>query len=160
KLSDANAYLAMDRLMNRPEVTHASVLTPHYQSTLAKMQAHAGVVLQLHDTTVLDYSQRKTLGLSALGNGHGRGYLCHNSLAVAAQSREVFGLLSQILHQRVAVGKKDGVKKKRERATRESRLWSRAVAACPAVPAGKRWVDVCDRGADLFEFLASEVRLG
>jgi hypothetical protein len=160
KLSDPNDYIAMDRLMNRPESTHESVLTPHYQRTRAKMQAHAGVVLVLHDTTVLDYSKRKTLGLSALGNGHGCGYLCHNSLAVDPDSRDVFGLLSQILHQRVAVGKKEGVKKKRERQTRESRVWSRAVAACPAAPAGKRWVDVCDRGADLFEFLATEVRLG
>ncbi len=160
KLSDPNDYIAMDRLMNRPETTHESVLTPHYQCTLAKMQAHAGVVLMLHDTTVLDYSKRKKLKLAALGNGHGRGYLCHNSLAVDPESRDVFGLLSQILHQRVAVGKKEGVKKKRQRKTRESRLWSQAVQACPAVPAGKRWVDVCDRGADLFEFLASEVRLG
>lgn len=160
KLSDPNDYIAMDRLMNRPETTHESVLAPHQQRTLAKMQAHVGVVLVLHDTTVLDYSKREKLKLARVGNGHGRGYLCHNSLAVDPDSRDVFGLLSQILHQRVAVGKKEGVKKKRQRATRESRLWSRAVQACPAAPADKRWVDVCDRGADLFEFLATEVRLG
>lgn len=160
KFSNPNDYVAMDRLMNRKETTHASVLTPHYQRTLEKMQAHAGVVLIVHDTTVLDYSNRKTLKLTALGNGHGSGYLCHNSLAVDPQSRDVFGLLSQILHQRVAVGKKEGVRKKRTRDTRESRLWSCAVEACPAVPADKRWVDVCDRGADIFEFLATEVRLG
>jgi hypothetical protein len=160
KLSHPNDYVAMDRLMNRPETTHARVLLPHQQRTVAKMQAHTGVVLNLHDTTVLDYSKRKTLKLATIGNGHGRGYLCHNSLAVDPENRTVFGLVSQILHQRVAVGKKEGVKKKRERLTRESRLWSRAVEACPAAPAGKRWIDVCDRGADLFEFLATEVRLG
>jgi hypothetical protein len=160
KLSDPNDYIAMDRLMNRPEVTHESVLRPHQQRTVAKMEAHPGVVLLLHDTTVLDYSKRKTLKLARVGNGHGRGYLCHNSLAVDPESRDVFGLVSQILHQRVAVGKKEGVKKKRERLTRESRLWSRAVEACPTAPAGKRWVDVCDRGADLFEFLATEVQRG
>jgi len=159
KLSDPADYAAMDRLMNRPETTHASVLTPHYQRTREKMEEHAGVVLILHDTTVLDYSGRKALGLSALGNGHGSGYLCHNSLAVDPERRDVFGLVSQILHQRVAVGKKEGVKKKRARKTRESRLWSRAVEACPQAPAGKHWVDVCDRGADLFEFLAQEQRL-
>ena len=160
KLSDPNDYMAMDRLMNRPETTHERVLAPHRQRTLAKMQAHAGVVLVLHDTTVLDYSKREKLKLARVGNGHGRGYLCHNSLAVDPDNRDVFGLLSQILHQRVAVGKKEGVKKKRQRRTRESRLWSRAVEACPTAPADKRWVDVCDRGADLFEFLATEVRLG
>lgn len=160
KLSDPNDYIAMDRLMNRAEVTHASVLAPHRRRTLEKMQAHAGVVLILHDTTVLDYSGKKALGLSAVGNGHGSGYLCHNSLAVDPQRREVFGLVSQILHQRVAVPKKEGVKRKRQRHTRESRLWSRAVLDLPAAPEGKRWVDVCDRGADIYEFLANEQRLG
>lgn len=160
KLRNPADYAAMDRLMNRPETTHARVLAPHYQRTREKMAAHDGVVLILHDTTVLDYSGRRALSLSALGNGHGSGYLCHHSLAVDPETRDVFGLVSQILHQRVAVGKKEGVQKKRQRSTRESRLWSNAVRACPPVPAGKHWVDVCDRGADLFEFLATEQCLG
>lgn len=160
KLSNPADYHAMDRLMNRPETTHASVLRPHYERTRQKMEAHDGVVLILHDTTVLDYSGRRSLALAAVGNGSGEGYLCHNSLAVDPRTRDVFGLLSQILHQRVAVGKKEGVAKKRQRSSRESRLWSNAVQACPAAPAGKQWVDVCDRGADLFEFLATEHRLG
>jgi hypothetical protein len=159
KLSDPNDYLAMDRLVNRPEVTHERVLAPHRQRTLEKMHACPGVVLLLHDTTVLDYSGKKSLGLSAVGNGHGSGYLCHNALAVDPQQREVFGLVSQILQQRVAAGRREGVKQKRERRTRESRLWSRAVQECPLAPAGKCWVDVCDRGGDLFEFLATEQRL-
>jgi len=160
KLSDPNDYIAMDRLMNRPELTHDRVLAPHRQRTVEKMQACPGVVLVVHDTTVLDYSGKKSLGLSRVGNGHGRGYLCHNSLAVDPQQREVFGLVSQILQQRVAVPRKEGVKQKRERKTRESRLWSQAVQDCPPMPADKCWVDVCDRGADLFEFLATEQRLG
>src|SRR5581483_2949802 len=160
KLSDPNDYQAMDRLMNRPETTHAAILAAHRQRTLEKMRAHAGVVLILHDTTVLDYSGRQALGLAKVGNGHGRGYLCHNSLAVDPDTREVLGLVSQLLHQRVAVGRHEGVRAKRQRASRESRLWSRAVADLPAAPDGRRWVDVCDRGADLFEFLATEQRLG
>ena len=63
KLSDPNDYIAMDRLMNRPEVTHASVLAPHRQRTLEKMRAQEGVVLILHDTTVLDYSGKKAARL-------------------------------------------------------------------------------------------------
>jgi hypothetical protein len=160
KLNDPNDYIAMDRLMNRPETTHASVLTPHRQRTAAKMHACPGVVLIVHDTTVLDYSGKKSLALAAVGNGHGSGYLCHNSLAVDAERREVLGLVSQILHQRVKAPRNEGVKQKRERRTRESRLWSRAVRECPMAPDGKRFVDVCDRGADLFEFLATEQSLG
>ena len=160
KLSDPADYHAMDRLMNRPETTHERVLAAHRERTLAKMRAASGVALILHDTTVLDYSKKKSLKLSAVGNGHGSGYLCHNSLAVDPESREVYGLVSQILHQRVAVPRGEGVKAKRERQSRESRLWSRAVRSMPAVPEGKRWIDIADRGADLFEFLATEKELG
>jgi hypothetical protein len=160
KLSDPADYMAMDRLMNRPETTHASVRTPHCQRTMEKMRACTETVLIVQDTTVLDYSTRKSLGLAAVGNGHGSGYLCHNALAVDPQRREVFGLVSQILHQRGRVPRREGVKAKRERLDRESRLWSRTVEALPPTPADKHWVDVADRGGDLFEFLAAEQRLG
>lgn len=160
KLGSPARYAAMDRLMNREETTHAAILAPHRRRTLAKMEAGDGVVLILHDTTVLDYSGKKSLKLARIGNGHGRGYLCHNSLAVDPQRREVFGLVSQILHQRVSRGKKEPVARKRARASRESRLWSRAVQDLPAPLPGKRYIDVADRGADLFEFLYTEHRLG
>jgi hypothetical protein len=159
KLGSPAAYASMNRLMNRPETTHAAVLAPHCRKTRAKMEACAGVVLTLHDTTVLDYSGLNSVKLAKVGNGHGRGYLCHNALAVDPQRREVFGLVSQILHQRVSRGKKEPVARKRKRASRESRLWSRAVQDLPVPLPGQRYIDVADRGADLFEFLATEHRL-
>jgi hypothetical protein len=160
KMGDKNKYTAMNRLVNRAETTHASVLAPHRERTLEKMHACTKAVLIVHDTTVFDFSGRKSLGLAPVGNGHGTGYLCHNSLVVDAENREVLGLLSQVLHQRVPVPRGEGVKKKRERKSRESRLWSRTVEDLPPVPQRKHWVDVADRGADLFEFLATEQRLG
>jgi hypothetical protein len=160
KLGGPACYTAMDRLMNRPETTHAAVLAPHYAKTRAKMEACDGVVLTLHDTTVLDYSGLLSIHLARVGNGHGRGYLCHNSLAVDPQRREVLGLVSQILHQRVSKGKQEPVAKKRNRPSRESRLWSRAVQELPAPLPAKRYIDVADRGADVFEFLYHERRLG
>lgn len=161
KLGSPASYHAMDRLMNRPETTHRRIMQPHYAKTMAKMQAcDSRVVLILHDTTVLDYSGLQAAKLAAVGNGHGCGYLCHNSLAVDPQRREVLGLVSQILHQRVSCGRKEGVAKKRARSSRESRLWSRAVEELPAPQPGKPCIDVADRGADLFEFLYHEHRLG
>jgi len=159
KLGSPARYAAMDRLMNRPETTHARILAPHYRKTQAKMEACGNVVLILHDTTTLDYSGLTAAKLPKIGNGHGRGYLCHNSLAVDPQRREVLGLVSQILHHRVSKGKKEPVAHKRARASRESRLWSRAVQDLPAPPPGQQYIDVADRGADLFEFLANEKRL-
>lgn len=160
KLGSPARYAAMNRLMNRSETTHAAILAPHYAKTRVKMEACDGIVLTLHDTTVLDYSGLLSVQLARVGNGHGRGYLCHNSLAVDPQRRAVLGLVSQILHQRVSKGKKEPVAKKRNRPSRESRLWSRAVEDLPAPLPGKRYIDVADRGGDLFEFLYHERRLG
>lgn len=110
KLANPSDYKAMDNLMNRPEVTHGSVVASHLQRTQVKMAAVRGVVLLLHDTTDLDYSGLAIPELGPIGNGGGRGYLCHNSLAVDPERKEVLGLAHQILHRRVAVGKKEGVK--------------------------------------------------
>ena len=118
KLSDPDDYHSMDRLMNRPETTRARVLAAHRQRTLEKMQDCPGVVSIVRDTTVLDYSEKESLGLASVGNGHGTGYLCHNSLALDPQKREVFGLVAQKLHPREPAPKKEGVEAKRERVSR------------------------------------------
>jgi len=155
KLHEPKDYKAMDRLVNRPEVTHAAVLEPHRQRTLERMRQATGVVLVLHDTTELDYSGLHSIAdLGSIGNGGGRGFLCHNSLAFDPQRHEVMGLVNQILHRRRTVGRHEPVRAKRERADRESRLWIEGLAAVGPAPAGGAWVHVADRGADTFEFLA------
>src|SRR5580704_7851044 len=100
KMGHPTAYKSMDLLMNRPEVTHASVLHPHQLHTQKLMAAHEGPLLVLHDSTTLDYSGLKTIDLGPVGEGHGRGYVCHNSLVVNPRNREVLGLAHQILHRR------------------------------------------------------------
>jgi hypothetical protein len=161
KLASPKHYKALMRLVNRDEVTHPRVLQPHSQRTRRLMQETPGVVLLVHDTTELDFSGLKSIpDLGQIGNGHGRGYLCHNTLAVVPGQRQVLGLAHQILHNRPEVLKGEGVKAKRERQSRESRLWTRAVQALGPAPAGRLWVDVADRGADIFEFLAYEVQHG
>jgi hypothetical protein len=155
KLHDPKDYKAMDRLMNRPEVTHAAVLEPHRQRTLAQLRQAKGIQLVLHDTTELDYSGLRSIAdLGPIGGGLNRGFLCHNSLAFDPQRHEVIGLVNQVLHRRRHVGRKEGVKKKRERADRESLLWMAGLAAVGPSPEGADWVHVADRGADSFEFLA------
>ncbi|MDP1796986.1 MAG: IS4 family transposase, partial [Planctomycetaceae bacterium] len=86
-----------------------------------------------------------------------KGWLCHNSLAVSFPHREVLGLASQILHRRAAAPAQESMKSRRERTTRESRLW---LEGTKALPASRQLVDVCDRGADTFEFLEHEVHSG
>jgi hypothetical protein len=155
KIHDPTPLDDLYRLANRKEVTHAAVLEPHRQRTLSAMRANAGPVLNLHDTTELDYTSLSSLtGLGQIGNGGGRGYECHNTLAVDASSRAVIGLVNQILARRDTVGKGESRKARRERETRESRLWKRGSEAIGPAPEGATWVDICDRGADVFEYIA------
>jgi hypothetical protein len=154
-------------LMARPEATHASLLAPHRKQTVAAMRRHVGDLLVIHDTTELDYSKRRSLKkIGPIGGGYNRGYLCHNSLVVEPGTRRVLGLINQILATRPSTAK-PGVRKVNPKSKshglkrrRESRLWVAGAAAVPehACLTGSRWIDVCDRGADTFEFLQSEQR--
>jgi hypothetical protein len=149
-------YFAALDFLNHPAVTHDYFLGTHQVALLDRLEESGPqVVLFPHDTTDLDFSGHKTLGphLGQIGNGGGKGWLCHNSLAVDPRSRLIFGLAHQILHVRPFVGKGEPVAVKRERADRESRLWLRAIDAIGPAPEGKLWVHVADRGADVFELL-------
>lgn len=149
------------RLMKHKRVTHASVLAPHVAVTLERMRATPGVVLNLHDTTVLDYSGLTSIAeLGQVGDGNGRGVYCHNCLAVSAATREVLGLAGQILHRRRKVPKGEKRKTRQQNPHRESRLWKTLSLSIPAAPAGQLWVDIADRGADITEFLDYEEQAG
>ena len=155
KLPDPTPLDAFYRLANRKEVTHDAVLEPHRQRTLGLMNEADGPVLLIHDTTELDYTSLTSLtGLGQIGNGRGRGYECHNTLAVHAPTRTVLGLANQILARRDTIGKGESRQGRRERETRESRLWKRGSEAVGPAPEGAPWVDICDRGADVFEYIA------
>ena len=147
-------------LMANAKVTHACVVAPHCERTLELMRQEPGVVLILHDTTVLDYSGLKAIEeLGQVGDGHGRGYYCHNSLAVTPQ-RKVIGLVHQRLHTRRHAPKGETRSERRQRPDRESLWWRKSCAAIPAAPDGKLWVDVADRGADILEFMEFEEGAG
>ena len=72
-------------------------------------------------------------------------------LAYDYASREALGMIGQFVHQRRNVRKGETQKAKREHPQRESRLWVKGVGAVGVVPAGKRWVNLMDRGGDTFE---------
>jgi Transposase DNA-binding len=153
---------ALYRLANHPRVTHAAVLRPHLEWTRRRMAEHPGVVLLVHDTTELDFTGKTSLHpeLGYLGGPKQRGYLCHNSLAADAATGEPLGLANQLLHARPRRDPAETRARRRRRADRESRLWKAGREAVGPVPPGRRWVDVCDRGGDGFEFLAFEHAAG
>jgi hypothetical protein len=159
KFHDPAGYIGCLRLLHHPALTHAKLLACHHRALRQRLEQRSGVVLLLHDTTDLDFSGHATLAarLGQIGNGGGRGYLCHNSLAVDPQTREILGLAHQILHCRPQVGPEEPVAHKRQRTDRESRLWLRAIDAIGADAPDQPWIDVADRGADIFEFLQALV---
>ena len=159
KLKSPAKLEALYRLMKCETVTHQSVLQPHRERTSERISERSGYTLIVHDTTELDFTTRESLGddLGQIGNGNNRGYLCHNSLAVDPSNREVIGLANQILHCRADVPPGESTSEKRDRDNRESRLWLRGTEG---LPADERLVDVCDRGADSFEFLEHETHSG
>lgn len=159
KLNNPNDLKAFYRLMNCEQVTHEAVLAPHREATFKKIAQSDSPVLILHDATELDFTSHRSLeeDLGQIGNGYQRGYITHNSLAVEATTRRVLGLCNQILHHRADVAAEETSSQKRERESRESRLWLQGTA-----PLGPSWqlIDVCDQGADTFEFLEHEVNSG
>lgn len=148
------------RMFNNRKVTHELILKAHQASCLEHLAGHTGRVLLLHDTTVLDYSGLDVEGLGQVGDGHGKGYYAHNSLAVIPQTRQVVGLMNQILHKRARVKAGETKAQRRKRADRESRLWKEAVMNLPPMPAAVQVTDVSDRGSDITEYIAYEVGAG
>ncbi len=123
ELHDPYPLDALYRLANRKEVTHDAVLEPHRRRTLRLMSEVDGPVLVIHDTTELDYTAPGSLtGLGQIGNGGGRGYECHNALAVHAPTRTVLGLANQILARRDTVGKGESRQARRAPDPREPAL--------------------------------------
>lgn len=163
KLNRPADLRAFYRLMNRPEVTHGVLLRQHAEYTRDCIATSAAaVVLLLHDATELDYTKKTTVSkqMSQIGQGTHRGYICHNSLAVRADTGAVLGLTAQILHRRAKVPKKETIQQKRQRQDRESRLWVQGATASGPAPAGVRCVDVSDTLSDTFEYMAYEVSNG
>lgn len=150
---------AFYRLCDAEDVTHESVMGPHRELTLQYLQTVDHFVVAIHDATELNYTNHTSLkaDLGQIGNGNQRGYLAQNVLVVDPTRRAVVGLANQILHVRPAVKKKETQAQKRKRKTRESLLWLKGTVG---LPERRQVVDVCDRGADTFEFLEHEVKSG
>jgi Transposase DNA-binding/Transposase Tn5 dimerisation domain len=156
---DWNELRGFYNLCDRDEVSYQAVLQPHWDNTRQAMAQHP-VVLILHDTTELDYSNHKKLvGTGQIGNENGKGFLQHNSLALVPQSRQVLGLAYQQLKVRQAAPEGESTYQRKRRA-RESDLWVEGIKAPGRPPENSCWVDVCDRGSDDYQAMRAAHDLG
>ena len=158
KMQSPAELSALYHLVNNEQVTHASVMQTHFHRTRSAMLDHPSpVILLAHDDTDLNLTSKRSLAgvLGPLGGKNQRGYLCHNSIALTPAG-EPLGLANQILHLNKRRRKKTARAVLRQCPHRQSRLWMRGREAVGDFPAGKRVVDLVDRGGDTFEFLDYE----
>jgi hypothetical protein len=139
---------AVYRLMNEEDATFSRLASPHWQQTRNQAQGH---FLLLGDTTTLDFgAHRHVTGLTAVGNGSGRGFLLHSSVMVNAEGEEIYGLAGQTIYYRQPVPKGETFRQRLNR-ERESKVWGEVVELIGAPPEAATFTHVFDRGADNFE---------
>lgn len=149
-LFDWNQLRAFYNLCGRDEATLQDIQTPHWNLTRAAM-AKEPLVLVVHDTTELDFTSHNALaGAGPIGNGGGQGFLQHNSLAFCPDGSRLLGLAYQQVKTRQPTPEKE-TRRARKLRTRESEMWTEGIRASGKPPEGSTWVDVGDRGADIYE---------
>lgn len=159
KINSPNDLKAMYRLFDCDDVTHSVILEAHQKHLFTSvLPARSGYTLVIHDATELEYTKHESLeDLGQIGSGYRRGYIAHHSLAVCPETGATLGLANQILHVRPKVGKQEGRTERQRRKSRESLLWLKGTKP---LPSDRNIVDVCDRGADNFEFIQHEAHSG
>jgi hypothetical protein len=153
---DWAATKAAYRFFDNEGVTPEAILSPHHERVCERMRGQ-NLVLAIQDTTELDYSAHpKTKGLGPIGNNRDgvQGLLLHMTLAVSAQGLPL-GLLTQQIWAREAESRQQEYE---HRATalkdKESSKWFNALKLTQErAPREAQVVTVCDREADIFEFL-------
>lgn len=156
KINSPKDLKAMYRLMDCPTVTHDTILESHQQHLFEEvLESRSGYTLLISDATEMEYTGRESLSddLGQIGNGYRKGYIVQNVLAVDPATRKTLGLANQVLHRRPKVQQGEKRSDRQKRDSRESLLWLKATRG---LPANRKLVDVCDRGADTTEFIKHE----
>ncbi len=154
QIFDWNALRGFYGLCHRPEATLPTLQQPHWLQTRQTL-CQQPLALILHDTTQLDFTSHVALeGTGPIGEGHARGFLQHNSLAVLPDSRQILGLTYQqwYIRQPAPKGETSAKRKQRER---ESRLWLDGIQATGKSPEDCCWVDVGDAACDIYEAMVA-----
>src|SRR5437899_2537422 len=165
----------------RPEATPDELQATH-RDWVCQLISQPGEYLLIEDTSEMKYGGQGRRGLGRVGASKDGeiGFLLHSTLAaqwpadwesrqqVAGRRRPpvtVIGLADQIYHVRSPRQSKKAAaatqqsRRESERGPKdlESDFWETTTTRIGSTPAnpGARWVRVCDRGADIFEFIVS-----
>jgi hypothetical protein len=160
QILDWNQLRGFYRLCDRNDDATDAIQQPHRDLTRLAM-ARLGLILIHHDTSTLDFSSHRALeGAGPIGDGDGRGFLQHNSLAFSPDGKCLLGLIYQqvFVRQPAPAGESAAARKGRE--DRESLVWVENITAVGRPPEGAVWVDVGDRAADDYEAMAASLAAG
>lgn len=141
------------RLFANPEVTHDAVIGAHLEQT-RQAAGQRPLVFLVQDTMELNYTSHSHCeGLGLIGHGEGmRGLHQQNVLAIDPFIRRPLGLMYQKHH--CWTPRSDDHDRKAMRAVpleeRASHWWIEAIRTIGSPPLGVRWVQVGDRGEDIF----------
>ena len=137
------------RFLSNPRSDWQALLEPHWASSFERMRQHK-VVLNIQDTTELDFNGRQTAGLGPLSYEAQRGMYLHPTYAVSPE-REPLGVLDAWMWARESKdsgGQRPGIKESLRWLEGYERVAERA-KALPSV----RQVYVADREADILALL-------
>ena len=148
------AYRAMDS----PHASYAAIQGPHWERSQAECR-QPGEYLVIEDTTDLDYSGHPSARrLGVIGDGRGRGFRLHSSLAVrvegwSARQRpqgRIVGLVAQQCYcpRPAPAGE---TRSQRYHRARQSQRWARELLALGRCPPACRWIYIADRESDIYE---------
>lgn len=147
------------RLLDNDKVTPTSVITGHRQQTIERMKQH-NIVLNIQDTTSLNYSNLlNTADLGLYSDSEtAKGLLLHSSFAVTPDGVPL-GILWQEYWSRDP--EKRGKKHSRHKLSteeKESNKWLKTLDfSLKGIPNNITVVTVCDREADIYDFLNKAV---
>lgn len=148
------------RFFGQSGVTFERVLAPHLERTRQRCR-QPGEYLLIEDTTVLDYTQHRSVEhLGSIGTGAGRGFELHSALAVRVEGWTleqrpegvVEGLFDQVC-RRPRPAPEGETRVQRLQRPRKSQLWSAALSSAGRPPEGSRWIYLADRESDIYEVL-------
>ena len=159
QIFDWDQLRAFYRLCDQQTATLQAIQQPHWEATRLAM-GELPVALIVHDTTELDFTSHHALeGTGPIGNDKGRGFLQHNSLAFSPDGSRLLGLVYQQLKVRHPAPDKES-RRDRKKRERESLMWLEGIRAAGRPPEGSMWIDIGDRGADIYEAMEASLAVG
>jgi len=146
------------RFLDQRGVSFESVSAPHIERTRQACR-QAGEYLIIEDTTELDYSNHPGMeNLGVIGDGAGRGFELHTSLAVRVEAwtleQRPEGTLVGLFGQqctRPRPAPKGEKRAERLKRPRKSRRWASDFKQAGRPPQGCQWIYVADRESDFYE---------